>query len=484
MSYLKAHRKGKGLKAALVYPRFKWFEYNGLAEPLGVLHLVSSLRNSGHEPVYLDYSFCSEIHELDDLARGCGIVAVAISAAAKLERAKVITEHLRKVVPDALFVVGGAYPSIFPGHSIEETGADCALVGEAEEAIVELADLIQRGEDISGMRNLVLPNGDGTYRENPRRPVNPHLDSIPYPARGVVDYDSYLRCGMSEYGMVTTRGCPFKCVYCKPSTDMIYGGGIRFRSASGVVGEIRELAALRNTNSLRIFFKDDTITMHPVKWFEEYRDLLRDAGIAVEWHCNSRVDTVTRDKVRVMKESGCHCISFGVESGSQKILDFYEKGTTPEQAISAFKWCHEFGVEATANLMIGFPLETQEDLRLTYELLKKLKPDDIIVYFSTAIPGRYIHDWAVKNGYLACDTNPELLDPARNRAHEVMNMRLPNMTVEDVIGWKHKIERYRSWRKVTSYSNIRRWAGELVSQPGQAVGKARRVLRGFSGQGD
>ncbi len=134
--------------------------------------------------------------------------------------------------------------------------------------------------------------------------------------------------------------------------------------------------------------------------------------------------------------------------------------------------------------MIGFPMETDEDLRLTYELLKKLKPDDIIVYFSTAIPGRYIHDWAVENGYLASDTNPELLDPARNRAHEVMNMRLPNMTVEDVIGWKHKIERYRSWRKVTSYSNIRRWAGELVSQPGQAVGKARRVLRGFSGHGD
>jgi radical SAM superfamily enzyme YgiQ (UPF0313 family) len=289
---------------------------------------------------------------------------------------------------------------------------------------------------------------------------------------------------MAEYGMVTTRGCPFKCIYCKPSTDMIYGGGIRYRSAVNVVEEIAELASLRKTDSLRIFFKDDTITMHPVKWFEEFRDLLRNAGIKLEWHCNSRVDTVTRDKIRVMKESGCHCISFGVESGSQKILDFYRKGTTPEQAVSAFNWCHEFRVEATANLMIGFPMETDEDLRLTYELLKKLKPDDIIVYFSTAIPGRYIHDWAVENGYLASDTNPELLDPARNRAHEVMNMRLPNMTVEDVIGWKHKIEKYRSWRKVTSFSNIRRWAGEMLSEPGLAVGKARRVLRGFSGQGD
>ncbi|MFO8184512.1 MAG: B12-binding domain-containing radical SAM protein [Candidatus Aegiribacteria sp.] len=472
------------VKTALVYPRFKWFEYNGLAEPLGVLHLVSSLRNSGHTPVYLDYSFCSEIEELDHLVSGCGIVAVAISAAAKLERASFVLKHLRTVVPDALFVVGGAYPSIFPGHSIEGTGADCALVGEAEESIVELAGRLDRGEDHLSMENLAYFDSRGELVQNPRRPVNGSIDTIPFPARDVVDYDSYLAHGMAEYGMVTTRGCPFKCIYCKPSTDMIYGGGIRYRSAMNVVEEIAELASLRKTDSLRIFFKDDTITMHPVKWFEEFRDLLRNAGIKLEWHCNSRVDTVTRDKVRVMKESGCHCISFGVESGSQKILDFYRKGTTPEQAISAFNWCHEFRVEATANLMIGFPMETDEDLRLTYELLKKLKPDDIIVYFSTAIPGRYIHDWAVENGYLASDTNPELLDPARNRAHEVMNMRLPNMTVEDVIGWKHKIEKYRSWRKVTSFSNIRRWAGELVSQPGQAVGKARRVLRGFSGRGD
>ena len=472
------------MKVALVYPRFKWFEYNGLAEPLGVLHLVSSLREAGHEPVYMDYSFCDEIGELDHLAEGCGIVAVAISAAAKLERAAFVTGHLKEVVPEALFVVGGAYPSIFPAKAIEDTGASCALVGEAEEAIVELADLVDRGEDYRGMRNLVVKDPDGTVTENPRRPVNTDLDSIPFPARDVVDYDSYLAEGMAEYGMVTTRGCPFHCIYCKPSTDMIYGGGIRYRSAGNVVEEIRLLAELRKTRCLRIFFKDDTITMHPVKWFQEFRDGLRESGIELEWHCNSRVDTVTEDKVRVMKESGCHCISFGVESGSRRILDFYRKGTTPEQAIDAFKWCHRYKVEATANLMIGFPLETEEDLQMTYDLLKKLKPDDIIVYFSTAIPGRYIHDWAVENGYLASDTNPELLDPARNRAHEVMNMRLPNMSVEDVIGWKHRIERYRSFRKVTSFSNIRRWTTELLSSPGMALGKAGRVLRGFSGQGD
>ena len=136
------------MKVALVYPRFQWFEYNGLSEPLGVLHLVSALRAAGHQPVYLDYSFCSEITELDHLAKGAGIVAVAISAAAKLERASFVTTHLKTVVPDALFVVGGAYPSIFADKSIEGTGADVAMLGEAEEAIVELAYEASKMQDM------------------------------------------------------------------------------------------------------------------------------------------------------------------------------------------------------------------------------------------------------------------------------------------------------------------------------------------------
>lgn len=471
------------MKVSLVYPRWDWIEYNGLAEPIGLLQLVTALRDAGHQVEYLDYSFCGSLDELDGRAAGSGMVGVAISAAAKMSRAAVVTEHLRSLLPDAVFVAGGAYPSIFPARTLEEIPFDMVLTGEAEESIVELADTVGSGGDFTCIRNLVYREGERIV-ENPRRPVPPDLDSLPLPARDVVDYDSYLREGMEEYGMVTTRGCPFKCIYCKPSTDLIFGGNIRYRSAGSVVEEAVGLARLRSLDCLPVFFKDDTITMHPTRWFEEFRDLLEERGLRMEWHCNSRVDTVTRDKVRVMAESGCRCISFGVESGSQKILDFYRKGTTPEQAEKAFRWCHEFGVEATANLMIGFPMENEDDLRATYDHLKKLRPDDIIVYLSTAIPGRYIHDWAVENGYLANDTNPELLDPARNRACEVMNMRLPFLSLEDVISWKRKIERYRSWRKMTSYENLRDWASEMVRHPGTAARKALRVVRGLGGKGE
>ncbi len=468
------------MRVALVYPRFQWTEYNGLAEPVGQLILASVLRDAGHDVRYVDYSFCREIDELDHMVRDADVVGVAVSAAAKLGRAAMVTKHIRSFNPGALYIEGGAYPSIFPENTLRETGADIVIEGEAEEALLEVADTLAAGGDVRCLRNVSFISPDGVFVQNPRRPVIHDLDSIPFPARDLVDYDAYFANGLAEYGMVTTRGCPFRCTYCKPSTDLIFGGGIRRRSAGDVVAEIVGLSELRGEKHLRIFFKDDTITMHPAAWFEQFRDGLRDAGVTLKWHCNSRVDTVTRDKVRVMSESGCHCISFGIESGSPKILEFYDKGTTPEQAVKAFRWCHEFRVEATANLMIGFPMETDEDIAMTYRLLKRLKPDDIIVYFSTAIPGRHIHTWAKENGYLANDTNPELLDPARNRANEIMNMRLPYMTMDGVVGWKHRIERYRSWRKMTSFRNIQNWAQDLVANPGLAVHKAAMVVRGLA----
>ncbi|RKZ07166.1 hypothetical protein DRQ25_12225 [Candidatus Fermentibacteria bacterium] len=471
------------MKVVLVYPRWNWIEYNGLAEPLGLLQLVSALRDCGHEVVYLDYSFCQSLDELDESARDAGLIGVAISSAATLGSSAIVTAHLRTVNPDAMFLAGGAYPSIFPGDTLETIPFDFVLAGEAEDSIVELAEAIANGKNPDNIRNLVYIR-DGKLVENPRRPVPADLDRLPFPARDVVDYDAYLQNGMSEFGVITSRGCPYNCLYCKPSTDRIFGGGIRFRSPENVIDELTELARLRSTNSIPVFFKDDTITLHPTEWFEELRDGLNRSDLKLKWHCATRVDTVSRSKLKVMAQSGCHCISYGVESGSQRILDFYRKGTTPAQAVQAFRWSREFGIEATAMLMIGCPMEKEDDLEATYALLKKLKPDDIVVYFSTAIPGRDIHDWAEREGYLINDTDPQHFDPARNRALEVMNMRLPYLQIEDVIHWKHKIERYRSWRKVTSIDNIRKWLTDLIHDPASGTRNAGLVLKGFSGRRD
>lgn len=472
------------MKTVLAFPRWRWFEYNGLAEPLGLLQVASALMRAGHDVVFADYSFADSLEQIDHLYEGAGLCGVSVPAAAMTGRASEVAGHVKKLFPDLPVVAGGAYPSIFPEAAMDGMPVDLVLAGEAEESMVELAGRIEAGGDYSSMLNLSWRDDTGHVRTNSRRPVNRDLDSIPFPARFLVDYNSYLKNGMHEYGMITSRGCPYNCMYCKPSTDLIFGGGIRYRSAGNVADEIEDLARLRKTSTLPVFFKDDTITLHPTKWFEELRDILASKQIRIKWHCATRVDAVTPEKLRVMAESGCHCISFGVESGSQRILDFYRKGTTPAQAVSAFRWCREWGIEATAMLMIGCPEERPEDLEATYRHLKDLKPDDIVVYFSTAIPGREIHQWASEQGYLIDSGDPELLDPARNRACEVMNMRLPYLKLSEVRGWKHRIERYRSWRKMTSTENVLKWLHELVRDPARAARKAGTVLRGFSGSSD
>jgi len=472
------------VKTVLAYPRYRWFEYNGMAEPLGLLQVASALLQAGHDVVFADYSFADSLERMDHMYEGAGLCGISVSAAAMTGRAGEVAGHVKRLYPGLPIVAGGAYPSIFPEAVMEEMPVDLVLAGEAEESMVELAGRVAQGLDCSSVPNLTWRDDAGRVHTNSRRPVNRELDSLPFPARSLVDYDSYLKNGMHEYGMITSRGCPYNCMYCKPSTDLIFGGGIRYRSARNVVDEVSELARLRNTSVLPVFFKDDTITLHPTEWFGELRDLLAARRLKLKWHCATRVDTVTRGKLRVMAESGCHCISFGVESGSQRILDFYRKGTTPAQAVSAFKWCRESGIEATAMLMIGCPEERSEDLEATFSHLRELKPDDIVVYFSTAIPGREIHQWARDRGYLIEDSDPELLDPARNRACEVMNMRLPHLGLSDVLGWKHRIERYRSWRKMTSPGNVRKWLLELVRDPAKAAGKAATVLRGFTGDSD
>lgn len=468
----------------LAYPRIGWTEYNGLYEPLGVLYIASALRNAGHTVHYLDYTFCDELSELDGKASECGLLGIAVSSAALLDKAAIVARHYKEAFSEVPVVMGGAFASISPDTVLGETGADWVIAGEAEEAMVELAAAIEGSAETSSIKNLVFIDHGGTVQTNPRRAVTKDLDSIALPARDLVEYDVYMKNGMHEYSMVTTRGCPFHCTYCKPATDIIFGGGIRFRGVEEVAREVIELARLRGSSRIPLFFQDDTITMHPTRWFLRMGELLDQAGVKLVWHCNSRVDTVTEDKIAAMAAVGCHCISFGVESGSQRILDWYKKGTTLKQAEDAFGWCHQYGIEATANLMIGFPLETNEDLEATYGLLKRIKPDDICVYFSTAIPGQHMYEWARKEGYLREGIHGELYDPTCNRANEVSNMRLPFLSMEEVVGWKHKIERYRSFRKLTSLSNVKQWTQELVSNPGSAFSKAGKVLRGLSGRPD
>ena len=122
---------------------------------------------------------------------------------------------------------------------------------------------------------------------------------------------------------------------------------------------------------------------------------IKERNLDFKWNNGTRVNTVTRDMIKKMSEAGCYFMQFGVESGSQRILDeVMNKGITIKETEDCFKWCRESGIITGANIMLGSPTETRYDLYLTYKLLKKIEPDFISTYITNPLPGTYLYDYA------------------------------------------------------------------------------------------
>jgi anaerobic magnesium-protoporphyrin IX monomethyl ester cyclase len=268
-----------------------------------------------------------------------------------------------------------------------ERGADYVLIGEGEETLVELmAFLSGRGGDLAQIRSLAYLH-DGRYTRTPRRPVISKLDALPFPAWDLVDRDSYRQLWLEHHGyysmnLVTTRGCPFHCNWCaKP----IWGARYNVRSASSVVEEMLWLK--ENFNPDQIWFMDDIMGIQD-RWIEDFADQLDAANLRIPFKSLNRVDLLLRGKsIPALARAGAQIVWVGAESGSQKILDAMDKGTTVEQIYEATRQLHRHGVKVAFFLQFGYPGETREDIELTLKMVRDLMPDDIGISVSYPLPG-------------------------------------------------------------------------------------------------
>jgi radical SAM superfamily enzyme YgiQ (UPF0313 family) len=240
-------------------------------------------------------------------------------------------------------------------------------------------------------------------------------------------------------GMIASRGCPFTCLYCKPMIDHLFGKKVRHRSAANVVAEIEY--AIKVAGRKEICFKDDTLTVLPGQWFDEFAAELGKRRLKIRWQANSRVDTITFEKLKLMRDTGCMQLGFGVESGSPRTLEFYRKHATIEQVERAFGWCHELGILPHAYIMLGAPEETVDDLRMTYDLIKRIKPRSWIVYTTTAFPGNDLYAYAVEHDILNVTTYDEY-DNAENSILGRTPLKLKYLTASDIKRYRDKINHY------------------------------------------
>ncbi len=448
------------MKVVLIYPRYRTRMAGGLEEPLGTLYIAAVLLAQGHEVRIHDLSF---VNDLTAMTADLGDADwIGFSSSSPLfGKALEILRHVKTVAPHVPTVIGGPHATTVPEEALDN-GFDYAFLGESETTVAQFTGLFAegRGHECPGVATKM----DGVIRINQRCDFIDDLDALPFPARELLDYTHY-----PTIGMIASRGCPFNCLYCKPMVDQLFGRKVRHRSATNVVAEMEQ--AISIVGPKEISFKDDTFTVMSAAWFEEFTSELARRKLKVRWQANSRVDTITYEKLKLMRKSGCSQLGFGVESGSPKVLEFYRKHAKIDQVEQAFRWCHELGILPHAFIMLGAPEETIEDMQMTFDLIRRIKPRSWIVCTTTAFPGNDLYSYAKEHDILNI-TDYEDYDNAENAVLNRSPLKLKYLQPDDIRRYRNKINYYMLMVNAVNPSVMLK----ALRRPGAVVHGIRNVL--------
>lgn len=261
--------------------------------------------------------------------------------------------------PDALKMVGGPHATCMP-HQLTPFFHK-VVIGEGEKAIIE----ILQGKWIGKLVHC---------------PPIEDLDTIPFPARHLIPTEKYHRTvgGEPSAHIITSRGCPFSCAFC----SVVWPKQVRFRSAQNVLAEVQQVIKQYGITAFMVF--DETFTLNKKRLSKILDGFKR---LHIKWQCLTRVDQVNRQILEKMKRSGCVQVFYGIESGSQIILDNLGKGTTVEQNAKAIDMTKQVGIPVKASVIVGSPGESWTTVNETIKLIEEHTPDTGHVCIFTPFPG-------------------------------------------------------------------------------------------------
>ena len=230
------------------------------------------------------------------------------------------------------------------------------------------------------------------------------LDSLPHPARHLLKNELYrpapeitMTNPSKIQSLITSRGCPYECIFC--SARLLSGRRYRFHSPERIMEEIEQL--VQNYDAQEVVFLDDNFTVNRQRVLK-FCDLLLEARLPKQliWACNGRVDEVDPEVVSKMYAAGCRLISFGIETGVERLLELVKKGITLEQSRNAVRWAKDAGIRVRTTLILGLPTETEADTRTTVEFAKSLGSDFAKFSLATPYPGTELCQIAEEQGLL------------------------------------------------------------------------------------
>ncbi len=314
-----------------------------------------------------------------------------------VSRAIEIAAAVKNAKPELPVVLGGPHATLLPWETMESTpDIDVIVIGEAEVSFYMLLSSIEKGGYIDQVPGILWEQ-DGEIVENERAENLDDLDSLPYLAYNLIPLKKYRPHpphgrAMPFAVLITSRGCPYNCAYCsKP----VFGREFRAQSPERVADEIEDLQ--KRYGVREIAFYDDVFTLDKERAAAISEELLR-RRLKIIWSCETRVNLVDQPLLDIMKKAGCYSISYGLESGNQKILDTINKNTTLEQAEEAVRYTREAGINAIGYFMIGSPGETLNSIQQTVAFAKKLRLSFAQFSITTPFPGTELYDLYLERG--------------------------------------------------------------------------------------
>lgn len=466
------------LKVLLIYPPFSLASYERpiVVPPLGLAYIGAVLEKAGHKVEILDtialnwrtpikignrVRLGQKWGDISDEIKRSKPDAVGISCpfSCQSDNAHKVAELVKEYDADVPVIMGGAHPSTLPKRVLQDQNVDYVVIGEGELTMLNLLKTLSTGafNEIDGF----------AYREEGETVINPKkrfindIDSLPFPARHLLPMNEYFNAEAPHgpelmrkpyTSMITSRGCPFNCVFC--SIHNIWGHKWRARSADNVVLEIEHLIDVYQIRE--IHFEDDNLTLDKRR-MEKICDLILDRGLDVRWFTPNGVAIWTLDKnlLEKMKKSGCYKLSFGIESGCPQTLKFLKKPINLTRARQVIRWANDVGIWTHGFFVIGFPYETKEAIYETLRFAVGSDLDFASFFIATPFPGTELLEIVKKEGL----TENDLIWANQNVSYTTLNTKF--LTSEEVNSLRRELYIRFFKGRILSFLNPRKSALRL-----------------------
>ena len=415
------------LKVLLIYPPFSLASYERpiVTPPLGLAYIGAVLEEAGHKVEILDtialnwktpIKIKGRIHlgqkweDINDEIKRSKPDAVGISCpfSCQSRNAHKVAELVKAYDTDVPVIMGGAHPSTLPKSVLRDQNVDYVVIGEGELTMLNLLKTLLKGASFNEIDGFAYRE-EGKTVINPKKKFIEDLDSLPFPARHLLPMKEYFDAKASHgpelmrspfTSMITSRGCPFNCVFC--SIHTVWGRKWRPRSPDNVLLEIEHLIDVYRIRE--IHFEDDNLTLNK-KRMEKICDLILDRGLDIKWFTPNGVAIWTLDKnlLEKMKKSGCYKLSFGIETGCPQTLKFIKKPINLTHARQVIRWANDIGIWTHGFFVIGFPYETREAIYETLNFAVGSDLDFASFFIATPLPGTELLEIVKKEGLIGND---------------------------------------------------------------------------------